>query len=1620
VGVSNHSFSYKRKGFPEANYAINVDGHDDAAQLFINGTNVWEHNGCCDVHPGVWEGTLGADDEVEFRVTEGGGGSLGKLSFVECPTTDILFVNTDATGNNDGTSWDDAFNFLQDALYLGSSCPGVSQIWVATGTYYPDEGEGYTDNDSTHSFVMSNNLAVYGGFDGSENPLTFNLADRDFVVNETILSGDIDQNDGPDFANYNNNSHHVVANLYNNLDNTAILDGFTVTGGNANFTGAGIINENAAPLLRNCIITLNKSDGFGGGMYNNNSSQSLSDEHLKMENCTLSNNSALGYGGAIMSYNAISLTNCEISGNHAVNGGGIAVYYGELEVINCNVNENMADSFGGGMNNSTVATIIGTSIENNEATNGGGVHHANATLTMTNCEIINNETSFQGAGINLQDCPNATLTNCLISGNISQNTHGGILNGSSGPDAKLYLINTTVAQNTSVTSGAIRTSGAAAFTYLVNTVVANNTPANFAQLGGGNLESQGNNLVSDGTSGFVDGVNGDLVGVDPLFISDTDFHLQNCSPAVDAGDDVANPEAFDLDGNPRKFEAIPGGSIIDMGAYERQTLTYAGEILYVNDDAGGANNGTSWDDAFTDLQDAFAQSCPNVSQIWVASGTYYPTTDTIRSIAFVLQNNLAVYGGFAGNEPADYDLSLRDFETNTSILSGDIGIEGDNMDNSYHIILNYNNNLDATAIIDGFTITGGNANLTSGIHTYGGGMYNFSSSPTVNNCNFINNYASYYGGGICMSFCASVFTNCDFTQNVSSHSGGAIFNWASEVVMQNCNFTDNSTLYVGGGISTHATLGLTANNTLLDCSFTGNNCTYGGGAINHGFGNSEGSGLFECTNCTFYNNFAYNGSNFGDGGAFFNEAIGFDGKFTNCLFDGNKGFGSDDWGGGTILVFEGNCSITNSTIVNSYSVVGGAAISVYSPNSTLELINSVLWNNTSLGSDNSISNNQGGTVVVENCLLQDNACPPDVTCGDGMIYNMDPLFVSTDDFHLLACSPAIDAGTDAGAPLDDLDGNPRPFSPMGYNPAAVDMGCYEYSIATDICATCPAVAFAGNDNGVFPGDSYTIADASAENYLSVNWITSGDGSFGNPDTLNPTYIPGPNDIAAGGVELTLSVEGLNSCGIGDNDQMFLTIYQPPSVEITYPFEGDVLYDYPLTVEGTAADINNDLTEVYVNLNGGGWELATGTYAWTKDLTLAIGENLIQAKAVDAQGLESEIAEVNVILSLQHIPLSQGWSIISSYLTPNDPALEIIMADVGIPENLTILVGKVGIYWPAYGINTIGDWNVFEGYKVKHQQADELIMHGDKLGNNDVTFSAGFHVIPVLSNVPAQISQIFVDPVNDVRYLFDLTSGLIYWPQGGIMDLEELIPGRGYLASFNKEVTIDYPDYSGLKSGVIYKTPVAINDGPWDYSRTAGFHQVSISHEAAAELKDVSHIGAFDSNGYCIGSVAINHADGNYLLTVFGDDETTTVKDGATEAEFMTFKAYNAQQNLEYEIIPEFSDKMPNVNGEFKTNGMSMITGFKEASTGFGGTSIAALQVELYPNPARDVVTLISHDYTPDAQFEAEFVNAGSKLAMKIELTGKSTNINLDDLNPGVYFVKITSQGGTVIKKLVIQ
>ena len=139
------------------------------------------------------------------------------------------------------------------------------------------------------------------------------------------------------------------------------------------------------------------------------------------------------------------------------------------------------------------------------------------------------------------------------------------------------------------------------------------------------------------------------------------------------------------------------------------------QIRYVKWNASGANNGTSWTNAYTDLQSALSTSLSG-DEIWVAAGTYKPTSSTDRMISFALKNSVAIYGGFSGTETLR---TQRNYITDITILSGEIGAAG-NADNSYHVVLGGGTN--STAVLDGFTVTAGNANATSPYNS-GGGLY---------------------------------------------------------------------------------------------------------------------------------------------------------------------------------------------------------------------------------------------------------------------------------------------------------------------------------------------------------------------------------------------------------------------------------------------------------------------------------------------------------------------------------------------------------------------------------------------------------------------------------------------------------------------------------------------------------------------------------------------------------------------------------------------------------------------------------------------------------------------------------------------------------------------------------
>ena len=319
-------------------------------------------------------------------------------------------------------------------------------------------------------------------------------------------------------------------------------------------------------------------------------------------------------------------------------------------------------------------------------------------------------------------------------------------------------------------------------------------------------------------------------------------------------------------------------------APEAVAIRFKPGTIYVDTDANGANNGSSWVDAFNDLQDALADNLPG-DEIRVAQGIYKPAysitppppplppggninaqevtvTATGRGAYFQLINDVVIKGGYAGlGEP---DPNARDIKLYETILSGDIAgndrevIDPRDMlsdpcraENSLKVI--FSGGCDQTAILDGFTITGGHANgmFPAGL---GGGMRNSHSSPTVINCTFAKNYAEY-GGGICNEWSSPILINCIFVDNNALWKGGGIYNHeSSNPALTNCMFIGNSAVVEygeGGGMSNYR-----SSPTVTNCTFAGNSAVgeYGAGG---GMYNSRSNPTL--TNCILWGNAATTG-----------------------------------------------------------------------------------------------------------------------------------------------------------------------------------------------------------------------------------------------------------------------------------------------------------------------------------------------------------------------------------------------------------------------------------------------------------------------------------------------------------------------------------------------------------------------------------------------------------------------------------------------------------------------------------------------------------------------------------------------------------------------------------------
>ncbi|MHC5060421.1 MAG: hypothetical protein ACYTFK_04985 [Planctomycetota bacterium] len=549
-------------------------------------------------------------------------------------------------------------------------------------------------------------------------------------------------------------------------------------------------------------------------------------------------------------------------------------------------------------------------------------------------------------------------------------------------------------------------------------------------------------------------------------------------------------------------------------------------VIYVDASSPLGGDGQTWSTAYKYLQDGLSGASDS-DQIWVAQGTYNPDQDESgfvipgdRLATFHLVNGVAIFGGFPSGGGS---WQSRDVDLYPTILSGDLlgndvevsvgvslGNEPTRAENSYRIVTAVGCN--SSTILDGVTITKGQASNCSSDSCRAAGMFFSNCYATLENCTFTKNYAFNRGGALGDFYNSRpTFNNCTFTENAAGDYGGAVYCREGTATMTNCTFSSNSSERSNGGainlsygtiIITKCTFtqnsseryagairGEYSDFMLTDCEFTQNSAKEGG-AIYSTYGDAS------IVNCKFSENWTYlSGGNYdGIGGAII--AVHMYLVLNNSIFSGNR---AARYAGGVHLSHS-EAMLTNCTIVGNSADIPkydryGDGVYIIGGTSDVNITNCIFW-----------GNKHEQVAKVSGALDMTYSCIEGGFSGVGNI-DTNPFFVDAGlqlggDYHLLPWSPCIDTADNSvvDSNYPDLDDNPRIADGDGDGVAVVDMGAYEFFNPNR-----PPIAEAGQNQTV-----YVCADGMARVGLD------GSGSFdADGDELEYFWFESDEHIATG-------------------------------------------------------------------------------------------------------------------------------------------------------------------------------------------------------------------------------------------------------------------------------------------------------------------------------------------------------------------------------------------------------------------------------------------------------------------------------------------------------------------------
>lgn len=743
---------------------------------------------------------------------------LFSFAFVANSQNIVYHVSTSGSDSNDGLSWVTPIKNLQTAIDLAVS---GDQIWVAQGTYYPDEGTGQTNDDRTSSFVLKSGVEIYGGFIGINNVLD----PRDFRKHPTILSGDLDQNDGASATG--NNSYHVVTGVGN-----TVLDGFTITRGFATGTGpnedfgGGLFNSTASPTISNCIFDRNTAV-TGGAIYNTNSSPTIT-------NTTFSTNNS-NAGGAVYNTNSSpSFTNCFFLGNSSPVGG--AIY-------------NTANS----VSNSLINCVFSGNVASQK---GGAIYNLQTVLTLTNCTVTGNKADIEAGGLYVENSTSVTIQNTIIWNNsansITNVASATLTETNSTVTFANSLIHNYTPENQSGTVGVL-SNGDPLFINYIDPNSAPNLNGDYRLMANSPALDVGNNSLTTETMDILGNVRVQNTTIDlgahegifrrAYFVSTTGNdnnnglswesaykNLQTAIANASSGDQIwvlkgtYYPDegiAQTNDDRTSSFKlkdgvAIYGGFSGNETVLEERNPSH--NVTILSGDLDGNDSGTlTGNNAYHVVTNDTGQSQETILDgFTITAGLANGSTDELKNGAGILiaQGTALIHGCTITRNEATNNGGGISIESATPIIT-DCKFTQNTAAGGGAIFTLF----DAAPEITGCTMSNNTAST-------GAAVFNKEALPRFTNCTITNNTATGSGGGMANETASPEINNVIFKANTANNGGGIYnTNFASPILI-NCLLTGNKAV-IGGGMDNSSSAGP----SIINCTVSGNQATNGGGGI---------------------------------------------------------------------------------------------------------------------------------------------------------------------------------------------------------------------------------------------------------------------------------------------------------------------------------------------------------------------------------------------------------------------------------------------------------------------------------------------------------------------------------------------------------------------------------------------------------------------------------------------------------------------------------------------------------------------------------------------------------------------------------------------------------------------